>query len=57
MGCCVSQEPSEVENSRKKIKNYPNDSEIDLSHFVLQNVLGQGGFGVVRVAIKFEWVR
>ena len=53
MGCCISHEPSEIEDSRKK-SNYPNSNEIDLSHFVLQNVLGQGGFGVVRVAKKLS---
>jgi hypothetical protein len=39
----------------KSIKPQPNPLEIDLSHFEIEDVIGQGGFGLVSIAKKLTF--
>lgn len=54
MGCCVSDDFEGHRNGSMSKSNRPNDKEIDLSHFRMLGVMGQGGFGVVRVGVKLS---
>eukprot|EP01041_Mallomonas_annulata_P005709 gene5709-11520_t len=56
MGCCSSDEYDGSQSSSVRKVCRPNENEIDLSHFRMLNVMGQGGFGVVRMGIKVSGV-
>lgn len=56
MGNCISNfhysEELIVPEQDNSCSLQPNPVEVDMSHFIMKEVLGSGGFGVVQRAIK-----
>jgi hypothetical protein len=54
MGCANTKPLIMLCFSTMETVDEPNPHEIDKSHFIMEGIIGQGGFGIVQKAVKIS---